>query len=43
MQRRSLGTAIRDVYTDQDVFAASLGVLDVHIEVAVLIEHARIE
>ena len=43
VQRRGLGAAVGDRDLDQDVFGRRLRVLDEHVEVAVAVEHARVE
>ena len=43
MQRRSVGTAIRDRDTDQDVLRSRFRVLDQHVEVAIGLEHAGVD
>ena len=43
VQRCRLRTAIADRDLHQDVFRRGLRVLDEHVEIAILVEHARVE
>jgi hypothetical protein len=43
MQRRRLGAAVDRANADQDIVRASFGVFDKHVEIAVVVEDARVE